>query len=232
MSSSTDSRGSLSVVAISDTHNQHDQLVGDFAIPDADVLVHTGDFTNSGEVDEIRGFDEFLGGLPHRYKIVIAGNHDLLFDRRPETARPLLTNCTYLEGDEITIDGIRFYGAPWQPEFMNLAFNLPRGEPLRRVWAKMPNEIDVLLTHTPPAGVLDTLIDGSSAGCEELAAAGDRIRPRFHVFGHIHECSGVLVRNGTTYVNAAICDPFYRVTNPPRRFEVVLDAVTNSPPKA
>ncbi|HNC99840.1 MAG TPA: metallophosphoesterase, partial [Myxococcota bacterium] len=107
------------------------------------------------------------------------------------------------------------WGSPWQPRFFDWAFNLDRGEPLRRVWQKIPDGIDILVTHGPPKGILDRVQRGGEVGCEELREALRRVRPRLHVFGHIHEAYGQLHLDGTHFVNAASCNLDYRPVNPP-----------------
>ena len=106
------------IVAISDTHGQHRSL----DIPDGDILIHAGDLTNGGEIDQVEDFNNFLGTLPHQDKVVIAGNHDFCFERQPKRSEALLTNCIYLKDREATVQGIRFYGSPWQPWFYDWAF--------------------------------------------------------------------------------------------------------------
>ena len=201
----------MRLVLISDTHRKH----GHLALPDGDVLVHAGDATSMGTVPEIAEWNEWLGRQPHRHKVVIAGNHDWLFERDPAIARGLLTNATYLEDGGVTLEGLRFWGSPWQPRFFRWAFNLDRGAPLREKWERIPAGTDVLITHGPPQGILDRTWHGESVGCEELAPIVARLRPRLHVFGHIHESHGRLDRDGTTYVNASTCDAREKPTNPP-----------------
>jgi len=142
----------------------------------------------------------------------------------------------YLQDSGCEIEGLRFWGSPWQPWFMDWAFNLPRkGEKLRAKWNLIPMDTDVLITHGPPYGVLDEVRPRMTAwgpaeegsghlGCEELAIRLAAVRPRVHVFGHIHDGYGIHKQAGTTYVNASICTEEYRPTNPP----IVID-LTRSP---
>jgi predicted phosphohydrolase len=164
-------------------------------------------------------FNDFLGRQPHPHKVVIAGNHDWAFALTPRRARALITHATYLEDAEATVAGLRIWGSPWQPEFMDWAFNLPPGEPLRQKWDLIPDGVDVLITHGPPRGHGDALPNGARVGCPELLAAVRRVRPRLHVFGHIHEGYGVTRDEHTTYVNASTCTLSYAPTNAP----VVID---------
>ena len=94
----------MKIVLISDTHCMHDRL----EVPDGDVLVHAGDFTWRGRPQEIDEFNRWLEKLPHKHKLVIAGNHDRMFEDNPMRAQSLLTNCTYLQDSGCTIDGISF----------------------------------------------------------------------------------------------------------------------------
>ena len=199
----------MRLVCVSDTHGLHAHVQP----PDGDVLVHAGDWSRRGELPELRAFDAWLGTLPHRHKIVIAGNHDFCFEEQPAAARAALTHATYLQDSGCEVDGVRFWGSPWQPWFFDWAFNLRRGAPLRAKWALIPDGTHVLVTHGPPHGVLDVTARGEPVGCEELTLAVDRVRPRLHVFGHIHEAFGTLARGGTLFVNASFADLRYRPAN-------------------
>lgn len=189
----------MRIVCVSDTHGRH----RDVTVPDGDVLVHAGDLTRYGRPEEVRDVGEWLGGLPHRHKVVIAGNHDFCFQEQPGLARPHITHAVYLEDEAVTIDGVVFYGSPWQPWFGGWAFNLPRGPELAAVWAKIPAGTGVLVTHGPPHGILDATRRGESAGCLDLFNRVFEVRPRLHVFGHIHEAAGRLDVDGITFVNAS-----------------------------
>lgn len=209
----------LKCVAISDTHNYH----GAIDVPEADVIIHSGDATSRGYLHEIENFARWFGSLPHKHKIFVAGNHDIGFEARPEESQAAIRarGITYLQDREITIDGVKFYGSPWQPRFYDWAFNLDRGEPLRQVWSKIPDDVDVLITHGPPIHLLDVSSRGEPIGCEDLAARIRQVKPEFHVFGHNHYGYGMTRdKQGVTYINASICTEAYRPTNQPICFEV------------
>ena len=155
------------IVFISDTHCYHARV----AIPDGDIVVHCGDFCSSGKAKQARSFARFFQALPHRHKVVIAGNHDICLEDDPMLGDALFESCHYLMDSGAVVDGVRFWGSPWQPWFLDWAFNLQRGAPLRDKWALIPNDTDVLLTHGPPYGVLDRTTGGELAGCEELLLA-------------------------------------------------------------
>ncbi len=201
----------MRIVCLSDTHDLH----GDLAVPDGDLLLHAGDATMSGTPQQIEAFDDWLARQPHRHKVVIAGNHDWGFQRTPARARALLRHATYLEDSLAEVDGLRIWGSPWQPWFYDWAFNLERGPQIAAKWALIPDGIDVLVTHGPPLGILDRTSRGEAVGCADLLAAIDRVRPRLHVFGHIHEAYGRLERDGCIFVNASNCSERYRPVQPP-----------------
>jgi predicted phosphohydrolase len=189
----------MRIVAVADTHTFHNDLG---AIPDGDVFIHAGDMCRGGRLDELRAVADWLNSLPHRYKIVIAGNHDWCFARQSrEAIEALGDGIVYLEDAETTIQNLRFWGSPWQPAFNNWAFNLPRGEPLARKWARIPSGIDVLITHGPPQGIGDWSGESERLGCEDLLVAVRRIRPRLHLFGHIHQDGGFWEQDGTCFAN-------------------------------
>jgi Icc-related predicted phosphoesterase len=170
----------IRIVCISDTHGQHRQL----KVPLGDILIHAGDFMLSGRrLEEIVDFDGWLGNLPHPQKIVVAGNHDLLFEAYPEMAQGRLKNATYLENSGAEILGLHFWGSPVQPSFSNWAFNVDRGAAIRRYWAGIPKGTDVIITHGPPFGTLDKKdILSPHLGCEELTKAVAKLEPQLQCF--------------------------------------------------
>ncbi|CAJ0939903.1 unnamed protein product, partial [Mesorhabditis belari] len=178
----------LKFVVISDTHCQMDQLMA--KIPDGDVLVHCGDFTNSGGEEAVREFNEQLEKLPHRYKIVVPGNHDTDFDTREK--------YRYIEG-------IKIYGSPWIPLCGDATFYVPAGEEMQEKWAKIPEDLDILITHGPPLGYLDRSERGEHCGDADLLDAVQLKNPKYHLFGHIHERYGAMTNGKTTFINAAQC---------------------------
>ena len=204
------------IVCVSDTHCMHDQI----DVPDGDILIHAGDSTIAGIHSEVSDFNCWLGKLPHKHKIVIAGNHDWFFERNPDLGAAALSNAIYLRDSSTCVEGLLIYGAPWQPRFCDWAFNIERGEPIRQKWDLIPERRDVLVTHGPPWGVLDRAHEGGEhLGCEELSAAVQRVKPRVHIFGHIHGGYGQQQHDATLYVNASICDEAYRPVNAP----IVID---------
>lgn len=202
------------IVATSDTHGH---LV---EVPDGDVLIHAGDATRVGSAKQIEELNEWFGRQMHKHKILVAGNHDFLFERDGEVARKYITNAVYLQDQMVTIDGINIYGSPWVPRFFDWAFMKSRQE-LESVWDRIPDDVDVLVTHGPPGGILDR-VGAQSVGCSALRQRLDGMRkpPRLHVFGHIHEGYGTLQGQRTLFVNACACNKAHDPINPPFRIGI------------
>ena len=233
----------MKVTLISDTHTKHKQLNGD--LPGGDLLIHAGDFMNSGydKTDATEFFDWFDKIDNYDDKIFIAGNHDRIMQNEPEWAQGILTGyktIEYLQDEQLTLyfdgpngdfpeDNVRIYGSPWQPEFYNWAFNLPRnGGELKAKWNAIPTNTDILITHGPAFGKLDDVEGrrGQHLGCELLAEHINTVaRPKIHVCGHIHSGYGYYFDGQTHYFNASILNERYNYTNKPFNFE--WDQVTN-----
>jgi Icc-related predicted phosphoesterase len=204
----------MRLVFISDTHTLH----YGYDIPDGDVLVHSGDFMNTGKYeDEFISFLNFYSGFSYKHKIVIPGNHDFWAEKYPEDVEKKFKefDIDFLIQKTVTVDDIKFYGDPYQPWFYDWAFNLPRGKILEENWKKIPDDTDVLITHTPPRGILDRVKNGGSVGCSDLMNRIDKLNIKINAFGHIHEAYGTHEENGVLYVNASICDERYRPINKP-----------------
>lgn len=205
----------MRIVALSDTHGMH----GRVDVPDGDILIHCGDLTAHGEPEELMDFASWLDGLPHLYKVVIAGNHDFCLHQRQESRRVLSSiGAFYLQDQQLTIymhgHGLRIYGSPWTPEYGHWAFMLPRqGQALMERWDQIPEGLDILVTHGPPVGQGDLTYAGDRAGCAMLASRLIKASPTLHLFGHIHEGYGVDPRG--RWANVSVCDRNYRPVNPP-----------------
>lgn len=185
------------IVAVADTHNEHQRL----SIPEGDVFIHAGDLTGRGTLPELERVADWLRSLPHAHKVVIAGNHDFGLQRNPAMARPLFHGLTFLEDSEATVAGLRIWGSPWQPWFHDWAFNARRGPEIDAKWQLIPEGIDVLVTHGPPLGYGDKVYDGERVGCADLLRQLPRVHPRLHLFGHIHEDRGEWTFGPTRVVN-------------------------------
>lgn len=207
----------MKIVAISDTHNKHAAL----DVPDGDVIIHSGDFTNLGRADAVAQFLEWFSDLPHKYKIFIAGNHDLMFDLKPKLSRRLLRyfpSIVYLQNTEIIINKYKFYGSPHTPVFYNWGFMLD-SKLIKKAWSLIPDDTDVLITHGPAYGTGDINNQQISCGCPLLK---DRIKElknlKLHVYGHIHAGTGVYnhyFEDRAISVNAAMCDDRHSLIRKP-----------------
>ena len=218
----------MKITFISDTHTKHHQITSQ--LPGGDLLVHAGDFTSRGYKHEIQQFFKWFNGLDsYTNKIVISGNHDLMFEDDPMLAKDIIShypNVTYLQDDLEVIgenysSSVKVYGSPWQPEFYNWAFNLPRnGEELKEKWDEIPHNMDIVVTHGPAWGHLDTVVGQSmNLGCELLAERLKVVKPKIHVFGHIHSGYGYKFHEGTHYFNAAVLGEDYVFTQKPMTVE-------------
>lgn len=210
----------MKIIAIADTHGFHDRV----KIPTVDVLIVAGDICGMGSFDEVGDFGHWLSQQPCNHKIVVAGNHDAPFQQDREKAESLLSTIDqatihYLQDESITIDGVKFYGSPWTPTFMDWHFMADRGTEIRKKWAMIPDGTDVLITHGPPSTILDS-VRGFPEGCDDLLERVLRINPKYHVFGHIHEGYGMTRRKGTTFINACVCDGWYKPINKPVVFDL------------
>lgn len=230
----------MRIVCISDTHSLHPMMGHD--LPEGDVLIHAGDCTNVGKPHEVEEFVHWFMNLKgFDSKIFIAGNHDFAFEnyRYPhhrgdyEWYYHLMndenlsqSDVVYLEDNEFIIESsefsrpIKFWGSPWQPEFFDWAFNLPRqGTELEKYWSMIPTDTDVLITHGPPQGIRDFTPQNLPVGCELLRFRVEQVKPLLHVFGHIHGAYGAAQIGETLFVNASTCTERYVPSNKP----IVID---------
>lgn len=206
----------MKLVCLADTHGYHRRLT----VPAGDVLIFAGDFTSVNSDVELFDFNDWLGDLPHSYKLFVAGNHDWCFETHLAASQKALTNAIYLQDSYHIIGGVKFYGSPWQPRFYDWAFNLERGKALKEKWDMIPSDVDVLVTHSPPVDQRDLNSRGLRTGCQDLAEAVERVMPKVHIFGHIHEGYGITSGVNTAYVNASICTILYTPTNSPIVFDL------------
>jgi Icc-related predicted phosphoesterase len=209
----------MNITTISDTHGQHDKI----DIGSGDMIIHSGDCTPRGTMNDIEEFLRWYGDLEFTHKILVPGNHDWDFEKLPEYCKELCANygVTMLNDSGVKIQGLNIWGSPVQPEFCNWAFNRTIAEPyatkkhpwIGHHWNKIPEKTDILITHGPAHGILDlTHFDKQKVGCPLLRKKIGEIKPVLHVFGHIHEERGVYIdpSGPTTHVNASSLDVRYR----------------------
>lgn len=206
----------MEIIFISDTHTKH-KMFTPYLQRGGDIIVCCGDITGMGGVEELRKFAAWYGALPFTHKLLVAGNHDFILEQTPSLARRILKNTgiIYLENKETVIDGLKFYGSPVSSHFNNWAFNKKHGLEIKQYWDKIPLDTDILITHSPPLGILDGNSEGLHLGCDMLRDTVRNIKPTIHAFGHIHEGYGTLSKDGTYYINAALLNEKYQPVHKP-----------------
>ena len=184
----------LRFVCMSDTHNKIHRLT----IPNGDVFIHCGDAVNyRSSARDLLIFNDFVGTLPHRHKIFVSGNHCVSLDpSRPDLSQKLLFNMTYIQDQLVDIEGVKIYGTPWRPKrgccYRSEAFGYDSEYIRADKWSLIPESIDLLLTHGPPYSIRDyRTLHGDRVGCSSLLdEIVTRVKPRIHIFGHVHDCYG------------------------------------------
>jgi len=245
---STKQSGFLRLVIISDTHSDHQNIS---CLPEGDILIHCGDLAKSStnlNPKEYSDFTEWFVEQPHPEKILICGNRDEFMDtgvisHRIKDLKEITKvqnyilkeeSINYLNDSSYVINcehnSINIWGSPWTQQYGSRnkikAFQLPAGQLLREKWEKIPTNTDILMTHGPPYGICDLNTKGTSSGCPELLQiVQNRIKPRLHLFGHIHEAFGIEKIGPTLFVNAAMLNKeTKKIGNKP----VVLDYPTDA----
>ena len=212
----------IKIVGVSDTHASH----WDIKIPDGDILVVAGDFCGYGTMKDVIDFNLWLGTLPHKHKIVAAGNHDKYCVGNTESIRHLFSNAHYLEHEAITLDGIKFFASPWTPAFGDWFFMYERdSERAMALWDAIPNDTNVLITHGPPSGTSLGVVprmrqqSREDCGCKVLRSKIEKLtnlRVSFH--GHIHEGYGIDHVGKVPCLNVSALDGRYNAVNEPMTF--------------
>ena len=205
------------VDCISDLHGYHPRLKG------GDMLIVAGDLTARDVLDEYFYFCEWMQSLKYDKKIVIAGNHDGCLQSGKFDFSDYSDSFDYLMDSGTIHDGFHIWGSPWTCTFGRWSFMLPK-EKLKQKWNLIPDNTDILITHSPSYGILDKNVKGESCGCPDLREKVEEIKPRLHVFGHIHEESGYCmlkypsaIKTETICLNAAVMNEKYMPLNKPTR---------------
>jgi Icc-related predicted phosphoesterase len=203
----------MKIMFLSDTHGRHREITELYGeLPYVDIMIHSGDCTRYGEFEETDLFMNWFTTQNAKHKVLIAGNHDFVFQNKERTKQLLELNpsITYLQDEFVNIDGIGIYGSPWSPVFGMWAFMKHRNAELDEVWQKVPTD-----------GSVDISVRGNyNVGCEMLANRINDIHPKVHVFGHIHECGGMIKDEtevpvkGMVSLNASLLNIRYVLANP------------------
>ena len=169
---------------IADTHKWHREIV----IPECDLLIHCGDMCSFHQDDDriLEDVDVWFAEIAAKEVICIGGNHDFLLQSGEFT----FSHARFLQDSAVELDGLTIYGSPWCPDLSGFAYYQCEEDLIER-WRAIPSGIDILVTHTPPYGILDLPTLGSPhLGCKHLLTELKRIAPRYHVFGHVHASYG------------------------------------------
>ncbi|WP_440425151.1 metallophosphoesterase [Prevotella sp.] len=197
----------IDILHLSDTHGQHKNLK---SLPEADVIVHSGDFTFAGSEEEAYDFMNWFCNLPYKHKIFIAGNHDMCM-YGADHIDGLSRNVHYLYNNSVVIDGIKFYGIPM---FMEDCMDGNLDVFINNI----PDDTDVLITHMPPKGTCDLANYGKGPehkGNATLAELLKKLHPTCHLFGHEHDAYGKTIKENVIYSNACVVDSRYNLINNP-----------------
>ena len=216
------------ITVISDTHGKHNEITQD--LPGGDLLLHAGDISSMGYQHEVQQFCKWFNNVDnYDHKIFIAGNHDWGFQNNVEKIMEIVNSyktITYIQDETVSVGDdekmVNVYGSPWQPEFYNWAFNLPKnGVELATKWDAIPDNTDILITHGPAFGVLDTVAGKmwDNLGCQLLTDKIKTIKPKIHLCGHIHSGYGYFFDGDTHFLNASVLNETYQYTNKPLTFE-------------
>lgn len=209
-------------------------------LPGGDLLIVAGDCTASDEVPQWVEFYNWFKTQDYRKKVLVAGNHDGFLTHCIPTAETRLLGVDldddwyeYLCDSFTVFEGVKIYGSPWTPLFYDWHFMLKRGEQIKQKWDLIPSDTNILVTHGPPHGVLDRTNQtrwarDPSCGCEELKIAIERVKPKLHVFGHIHGSYDTKPKlwdddSLTWFANCSHCNEDYEPVNEPIRFEYSID---------
>lgn len=209
------------IVCISDTHTKHDTI----NLPSGDILLCSGDISYTGKFEEIASFANWFGKQKHKTKICIFGNHELTADPS-SSLRNIMINLIkengiiYLDDSSCEIEGLKIFGSAYSLRFFDWAFQLDPGEPARKKWSDIPNDTQILITHSPPYGLMDNTSRGDLIGCPELRKRVEELpNLKLHLYGHNHNGHGRMVRyfnnRRVELVNAAIMTEQYQPINKP-----------------
>lgn len=217
----------MKIITISDTHNKHFEISNRFLENkdnSIEMIIHAGDISGFGGLNEIINFLNWFSKLNFKYKIFIPGNHDFYFENSSkEDIKILLSNYSnviYLQDSGIEIEGFKIWGSGITPWFYNWAFNRRETE-IKHHWNMIPLDTEILITHGPIYDYLDKNADGKNTGCIHLLEKVTRLSElKLHVCGHIHEAYGRIENDQTTFVNASLLNLRYMMTNEPIIVEI------------
>lgn len=203
-----------------------------FSVPEADLLLVAGDLCPAHHeaylsIDQQADwlgveFRYWLVDQPVKECVAVAGNHDWIWEKDKKRVPRMNANFHYLEDESIELMGVKIHGTPWQLPFNNWAFN-KNPEKIKLHWENIPNDTDILICHSPPYGIMDTVkYDGRSRqiGSASLRKRIFEIKPKIVVFGHNHDKYGVEEHKGIRFVNCSLVNEQYRMVKKPIVLEI------------
>lgn len=198
----------------------------DLVLPGGDVLVIAGDI-DIWYQEHLENFCKWVISQKYSACIVVAGNHDKVLYEDGFHARNVFRKykINYLENEGCNLGGINFYGSPISPTFGSWYFMADRGAAIQRYWNEIPQNTNILITHTPPYGILDGIPNFLTSkieniGCFDLLKTISIINPRIHIFGHAHAGYGQKEQQGTIFINAALMNEDYQLVNSPITIDI------------
>jgi len=203
----------MKLVHISDTHMEHEKL----QLPMGDILIHSGDALNWGRKEELFQFSQWWKKQDFKFKVFVPGNHDWIFQKDETWAREMMIGTKVLIHEGCEIEGVKFFGTPFQPVFNDWAFNLNDIDRAKK-FEEIP-KVDVLISHAPPYATCDQLPKGDHVGDKELVRSLPRL-PKVLLCGHIHNGYGTGKMLNTGVYNSAMCNERYELVNKPQVIEV------------
>jgi Icc-related predicted phosphoesterase len=209
----------MKIVCFSDLHGQYSKkLTKWFDNNPGDILLFAGDL-QLNNFDYGFKFLQWLNKLPYEYKIMIFGNHDGNYHYTLQESIKY-NNIKILNNESITINNINIWGSPYSVQFGNWWFMKTDNE-LKEIYKSIPDNTNILLTHTPPFGILDKTISGANAGSKQLYNRILKLNNlKYHISAHIHEGYGIIKKNNITFINASVLNERYELVNSPIIFEI------------
>jgi predicted phosphohydrolase len=208
----------MRITLIADTHDEHHYV----RIKKTDLLILAGDYGRRNREKDFIGFADWLKAQPADHKILINGNHDRYWYRHTARANEILgEEILLLENESHIIDGIHIWGSPLTvPVVEGMYSNTERPEQARKlIWESIPDGIDILITHSPPFGILDEVEPGEHYGCKTLREKVFQLKPKYHLFGHIHQAYGETEIEGIRFKNATLVNDNEKIVKPPIVFD-------------
>jgi|ERR1035437_667277 Icc-related predicted phosphoesterase len=219
----------MKIVLISDTHCKWNRIT----IPECDLLISAGDYSFRGEEHVVRDFHKWLSKQPAKHIISVQGNHELGVERNfafcKQIAEKACPGVHFIDEGPIEIEGKKIWCSAITPFFCNWAWNRYPGEEIQKHWDRIPDGMDIIVTHGPCKDILDGIpefnrltgqLESRHVGCPQLLKRVLEVKPKLHVGGHIHEGYGTHTQDGIVFVNASICNAYYKPTNKPIIFEI------------